>query len=277
MDLVDEELHSIVGRFESTEAATLPRAALTHPSIAAAGSVARKALASPLLLRQLARRGIEPKAYRPYGDVGELFRNYDWSLALVLSPFKQAVQYWCDEVTPSAERSGVVDTILQDETGKRIGINTNVSGAAWAVRHLMGGTRPRRCLIAGTGASARSCVVSLRDSYGELEIGVIGRNPVRTSDFAAELSVSIVEKIETYGAGLVINATTVGETNDNELGFPLDTALTAGVRYFDLNNRTSTLQTQALQRGCVTLSGILMQSVVNALRAHLMARKGDRP
>jgi shikimate dehydrogenase len=118
VDLVDEELHSIVGRFESTEAATLPRAALTHPSIAAAGSVARKALASPLLLRQLARRGIEPKAYRPYGDVGELFRNYDWSLALVLSPFKQAVQYWCDEVTPSAERSGVVDTILQDETGK---------------------------------------------------------------------------------------------------------------------------------------------------------------
>jgi shikimate 5-dehydrogenase len=187
------------------------------------------------------------------------------------------VQYWCDEVTPSAERSGVVDTILQDETGKRIGTNTNVSGAAWAVRHLMGGTHPRRCLIAGTGASARSCVVSLRDSYGELEIGVIGRNPVRASDFAAELSVSIVEKIETYGADLVINATTVGETNDNELGFPLDKALTAGVRYFDLNNRTSTLQTQALQRGCVTLSGILMQSVVNALRAHLLARKGDRP
>jgi shikimate dehydrogenase len=104
---------------------------------------------------------------------------------------------------------------------------------------------------------------------------VVGRNPDRTSDLAEEFSVSIVGEIETYGPDLLINATTVGETYDDEPGFPLEQALTAGTRYFDLNNRTSVLQTRALERGCVTLSGVLLQSGVNALRIHLLARKGE--
>lgn len=275
MHLIDDEARRAIDGFESTEVAVLDRTAYTRPSIAAVGSVAEKALASPLLRRQLARRGVEPEAYRSYADLGRLFGQRDWSLALILSPFKRAVQDYCEELTPSARRSGVVDTIVQDRTSRRIGINTNVSGAACAVRYLMGSVRPRRCLIAGTGASARSCVVGLRDSYGRLEIGIVGRNPERTSGLAEELHVSKVEQIETYRPDLVINATTVGETRDDELNFPLEQALTAGVRYFDLNNRTSALQTRALERGCVTLSGILMQSVVNALRVHLLTRQAE--
>lgn len=273
--LIDDEVGRVIDSFESTEAAVLHLTAYTRLSIAAVGSVAEKALASPLLRRQLARKGVEPEAYRSYPDLGSLFGQHDWSLALILSPFKRAVQDYCDDLTPGAQRSGVVDTILQDRTGRRIGINTNASGAACAVRHLMGNVRPRRCLIAGTGASARSCIVGLRDSYGRLEIGIVGRNPERTSGLAEELHVSTVEKIETYRPDLVINATTVGETRDDELDLPLEQALTAGIRYFDLNNRASALQTRALERGCVTLSGILMQSVVNALRVHLLTRQAE--
>lgn len=270
--MIDAYVRSAIDRFETTEAAALPQITRVRPSIAAVGSVAGKSLASPLLRERLACESIEPEAYRPYTDLEDLFWRTDWSLALVLSPFKQAVQNSCNDLTASAERSGVVDTILQDESGKRIGVNTNVLGAAWAIRHLMGGARPGRCLIAGTGASARSCLVGLRDLYGEVEIGVLGRSPDRTTTIAKEFSVAVVEDIGNYAPDLVINATTVGETQDDEPQFPLEKALSIGTRYFDLNNRTSALQVQALARGCVTLSGILMQSVVNALRVHLLAR-----
>jgi shikimate dehydrogenase len=272
---VGEVVRSAVESFESAEAEFLPPLASTNPSIAAIGSVAPKALASPLLRGQLAERGIEPRAYASYAGVDELFGRREWTLALVLSPFKRDVGEACEDLTAGARLSGVVDTVLQNGRGRRTGVNTNAAGAAWAVRYLMGGARPGRCLIAGTGASARSCLVGLRGSYGELEVGVVGRDPGRTTALAEAFSVPVVEDIEAYAPDLVINTTTVGETRDDELGFPLEKALVAGVRYFDLNNRTSVLQIQTLERGCVTLSGILMQTVVNALRVHLLARKGQ--
>lgn len=272
MNLVSRDIQNILEHFEDTEAEYLPRIACADPSIVGVGSIASKALTSPLLRQQLSQRGIEPKSYTLYAAPSEFLQQLDWTMALVLSPFKQDIRGICNDLTPSAKLSGVVDTVLQDGQGRRIGVNTNALGAGWAVQHLTGGAHPGRCLIAGTGASARSCLVGLRNFYRELEIGLVGRNAERASTLAEEFSVSVVEDIETYTPDLVINATTVGETRDDKLAFSLEKALGTGVRYFDLNNRTSALQIQALERGCVTLSGILMQTVVNALRVHLLAR-----
>ncbi len=272
MNLAAGHYEAVVSHFERAEAAGLPVVTARFPSIVAVGSVAEKALASPLLRKQLKDRGVELRELRPHADVDELARWRDWSLGLILSPYKQTVQELCDDLTESARRSGVVDTILQDASGKRFGINTNAYGAAHAVWCLMGGARPERCLIAGTGASARSCVVGLRELYGDLEIGMVGRSPDRAFEIAKEFSVALVEEIGDYTPDLVINTTTVGETRDDKLQFPLEKALYIGTRYFDLNNRTSALQVQALELGCVTLSGVLMQSVVNALRVHLLVR-----
>lgn len=274
MGPVGEVVRAAIESFEGAEAGSLPTSAGTDPSIAAIGSVAPRALASPLLRGQLAERGIEPGAYAAYADADELFSQRDWTLALVLSPFKRDVGGACEELTAGARLSGVVDTVLQDGRGRRTGVNTNATGAAWAVRHMMGGARPGRCLIAGTGASARSCLVGLRGSYGELEVGVIGRDPGRTAVLAEEFSVPVVEDPGAYVPDLVINTTTVGETRDDQLDFPLEKALIPGTRFFDLNNRASALQVRALECGCVTMSGILMQTVVNALRVHLLTRKG---
>jgi shikimate dehydrogenase len=272
--LIEADIRDAISCFEDAEVTELPQVAgARRPSLAAVGSVARKALLSPLLRDRLAQQDVKARAYQAYSDLDDLLQKRDWSLALVLSPFKQAVKNQCDALTASAERSGVIDTIIYSETGKRIGVNTNAMGAGWAMRHLMGNEAPQRCLIAGTGASARSCIVALRDSYGELKIGVVGRSPDRTSSIAEEFYVSIVEDISEYAPQLVINATTVGETSDENPQFTLEKAFVAGTRYFDLNNRTSALQIQALQHGCVTMSGILMQTIVNALRVHLLTRR----
>lgn len=272
MNLIEEYIRGAIGYFEDAELSELPRVAEVRPSLAAVGSLARKALVSPLLLDRLAKQDVETRVLSPYSNLESLIQNQNWALALVLSPFKQAVRNQCDTLTVTAERSGVIDTIVRSESGKCVGINTNAVGAAWAIRHLLGNEAPQRCMIAGTGASVRSCIVGLRNLYDELEIGVIGRNPDRTSSIAEEFHVSIVEDIRTYAPELVVNATTVGETSDDEPDFPLENALVAGVRYFDLNNRTGALQIQALQRGCVAISGILMQTIVNALRVHLLTR-----
>ena len=270
--MIEEYIRDAIGCFEETEGATLPQVAGTKPSLAAVGSVAPKALASPLLLDRLSAHGVEAVVHPPYLELEDLLQNRDWSLALVLSPFKQAIKNHCDTLVESAERSGVIDTVIRSESDKRIGVNTNAMAAARAIRYLMGSSTPRRCLIAGTGASARSCIVGLRDLYDELEIGVLGRSQERTSRIAEEFHVATVKDVKSYAPELVINATTVGETSDEKTDFPLEDAFVAGVRYFDLNNRTGALQVQALQHGCVTMSGIFMQTIVNALRIHLLTR-----
>lgn len=267
-----KDLRSLIERFESSEDAALPQTDITNHSITAIGSVAEKALSSPLLREHLAARGIEPWEPHPCAGPEELSHRDDWSLALVLSPYKREVRDLCDSLTPAVERSGVIDTILQDESGRRFGINTNVFGAAHAITHLTGGGRPGRCLILGTGASARSCAVALHTLYDKLEVGVIGRNPDRMAEIATEFSLVPVEDVEDYAPDLLINTTTVGETMDGDLDYPMEEALIAGVRFFDLNNRTSDLQKTALARGCVTISGVTMQLSVNALRAHVLRR-----
>lgn len=78
-----------------------------------------------------------------------------------------------------------------------------------------------------------------------------------------------------FGADLVLNCTTVGETSDDDIPLAFAHAITAAERFFDLNNRINAVQGLALDSGCVTISGNLMQRTVNSLRAHLLARGRD--
>ncbi|MFO1533945.1 MAG: hypothetical protein ABR562_09760, partial [Thermoplasmatota archaeon] len=76
---------------------------------------------------------------------------------------------------------------------------------------------------------------------------------------------TVVTRPAAFLADLVINTTTVGETDDaTPPAYDLAGAFAPGVRYFDLNHRTSALQTTALTAGCAVLSGALMQRVTNA-------------
>ncbi len=247
----------------------MPQERITLPILTAVGSVAAKALESPLLKEHFAERGLKPKSIGPCASVKELSSREDWSLALVLSPHKQAVGEMCDVRTPLAKQAGVIDTILRGADGKLYGVNTNISGALQAINSLLGDTKPERCLILGTGAASRSCTVALRDLLKVQQIGVKGRNLERSLGFASSFSLTVVDDIETYEPDLMINATTVGETRDDTLDYQVEEALKAGTRFFDLNNRNSGLQRAALARGCVTISGVIMQRSVNILRAYL--------
>ncbi|MDX6328221.1 MAG: shikimate dehydrogenase, partial [Streptomycetaceae bacterium] len=72
---------------------------------------------------------------------------------------------------------------------------------------------------------------------------------------------------------LIINTTTWGETDASEAGefaFPFEGLAAPGNGFFDLNNRTSSLQATALRAGMNVMSGTFMQRVTNACRAALL-------
>ena len=74
-----------------------------------------------------------------------------------------------------------------------------------------------------------------------------------------------------------MNTTTWGETDTSEaepFGIDLAGVFLPGGRLFDLNNRISGLQHQALACGCAVISGSVMQRVTNACRAALLLYAG---
>ncbi len=261
----------VLDRFEETEGAVLPSAPVASPRLSAIGSVAAEALKSDLLGRCLADRGVAPAGTSPSADLDELTTRDDWALALVLSPWKTEAPARCDVLTPAARSAGVVDTMLQSPDGTRYGVNTNAFGVAYAVDRLMAGASPQRCLVLGTGATTRSAVAGLQATFPGVTIGVRGRNPDRTAACAGSLGIEGVDDLVAFEPDLVVNATTVGEKQDSRMEIPVEGILAPGVRFFDINNRTSQLQRDALAAGCVTASGVMMQLVVNSLRAYMLA------
>jgi shikimate dehydrogenase len=242
------------------------------PTLAAIGTLAPRALASPLLRDRLMAAGVAAARSRPFADPPALLADQSWRLALVLSPYKRTVAASCQRLAPAAVATGVVDTLLRVERAA-LGVNTNAYAAAGAVGRLLGGAQPARALIAGSGASARSVGYGLRLAYPALEVGLVARSAERATEVVAQLGFGqVVARPAAFAADLVINTTTVGETDDRAtLAFDLPATFGPGVRYFDLNNRPSALQLAALEAGCVTSSGVVMQILTNALRAALLA------
>lgn len=264
----------VIAEFESTQARHLPHVRGNRPLVTAIGSVAARVLGSDSLQDSLTRCGITARR-SVSTDPDHLKERGDWSLALVLSPYKFTTADACDTLTPCARAAATVDTVLRGPDGTLHGINTNAFGIAHAVGLLFPDGAPARVLILGTGATSRSAVVGLRTHHhNDLDIRIRGRDWDRTCALARELGVPPADEPD-GGADLVLNCTTVGETTDTPLEIPIERALRPGVRFFDLNNRHSQLQVLALQRGCITISGVLMQLTVNALRAHLLHRPTD--
>jgi shikimate 5-dehydrogenase len=125
-----------------------------------------------------------------------------------------------------------------------------------------------RVLLVGTGASARSVAYAISRWYPLARVGVYGRSLERATRLAETMSTAQFDLITAparFGADVVVHATTVGEADDSiTIGPEVEVALVAGVRVFDLTNRLSALQSSALARGCIVMSGNVMQRITNS-------------
>jgi shikimate dehydrogenase len=246
--------------------------------IAGIGTTAAHALQGRLLLDALAREHVELGRAMPFGDPEALIANTGWDLALVLSPWKKAVAERMDSLTISATATGVIDTIVRD-CGRSVGVNTNCWAAQAAMETVMGGRSPDSVLILGSGGSSNSVALAARRAWPHVRLAGSARNSAALAEWALRFGadgIAPADLLGEFGAAppsLIINTTTWGETDASEAGefaFSFEELAKPGNGFFDLNNRTSSLQTAALQAGMNVMSGTFMQRVTNACRAALL-------
>jgi shikimate dehydrogenase len=235
------------------------------------GTTATKALGSGLLATALAQQHLTPGGVVAHAAVDAALDDPGWDLGLVLSPFKPLVGAALADLSPSAAATGIVDTLVRLPAGVR-GLNTNAWALAAAFTALLPGVRASRVLLLGSGGTARSTLLALVRHWPDAELHVSARREESIAPLAERFPVTWVPAADTPGVGasLVINSTTWGETAESEAApflFPADRLLAPGTVLFDLNNRRSALQEQALAAGCTVMSGTLMQRVTHACRA----------
>ncbi len=151
---------------------------------------------------------IDVTAERVHGAVEELAAQgiHGWN---VTAPHKEFVASWLGELSPTAERLGVVNTVIHRGHGTPIGDNTDVHG----FKQLLGDWSGERAVVLGAGGAARAVVDVLSDVCGELEI--INRSPetarMLQERLAPRARVSKLSDLEVRlrGAELFVNTTGV--------------------------------------------------------------------
>ena len=239
-------------------------------NVAAAGTLAAATVANPLLDAACLAAGVSIGSRAAHADLDRLLADPGWDLALIVSPFKARAARCCGRLAPRAAATGVVDTLVR--TGDQItGYNTNSPAWAAAAARLMGAATPARILVVGSGATARSVTFAALRAFPQARVGVAARSPASAAALVSEHPGSeYVADPGGFAPDLIAHVTTAGEQDDEHpLDVPLAGALQPGTRVFDLTNRLSALQRQALAAGCVVMSGNLMQLLTNALRAAL--------
>ena len=148
----------------------------------------------------------------------------------VTMPHKESAAACADVLSPTAERLGAVNCLVNDH-GVLTGHNTDGEGF---VRSLVHGfefeTIGKRCVVFGAGGSARSIILALADA-GASEIVVVNRTLGR-AERAAALAGDRGEVVSVQGIGsdlaaadLVVNATSIGMGTPNPDDVPFDASV----------------------------------------------------
>ncbi|CAO5233228.1 hypothetical protein [Frankia sp. AgKG'84/4] len=278
----------------------LPGLDLPGLDIGAIGTTAAHAVGSPMLARAVADAGLAVASARHFADPAALMADPDWRLGVVLSPWKRTLAAELPALSPSARATGVVDTVLRttvardasqhgtghvaggaDEPGAMLGVNTNSWAAQVVLELLAAGRAPAEIVLLGAGASARSVALGVRRAWPRTDLVISARAAPAARELAAVAGARAVLADELpalfdgrrRGPAIMVNSTTWGETAQSQaapFAFPVEALLTPGGAFFDLNNRLSDLQAQALRAGCTVSSGTLMQRATHACRAALV-------
>jgi shikimate dehydrogenase len=151
-------------------------------------------------------------------------------------PHKEEALRAVDTVEASAKRAGGVNTIVINPRGQIIGSSTDGYGFIAALRaaapHLDPGRAP--AVVLGAGGAARAIVGALLD-HGAREVRLVNRTPARATKLTKELGGEVrgvlwEKRAEALaGAGLLVNATSLGMEGQPALDLPLDALPTEAI------------------------------------------------
>lgn len=190
--------------------------------------------------------------------------------ANVTVPHKQAAYNAVDRVDPMAEKLKAVNTIVIAPDGGLEGRNSDGYGFLESLRAAHTGWRPGtgEAVVVGAGGAARSIVAALLGA-GAPRVRLINRTTERAARLAADLGAVGDGEIEVMtwgdrdqglaGAGLLVNATSLGMAGNPELPLPLDllpeTAVVVDIVY---NPLETPLLAAARARGNPVVDGLGM-------------------
>ncbi|MBF8272297.1 MAG: shikimate dehydrogenase [Magnetococcales bacterium] len=138
----------------------------------------------------------------------------------VSMPFKESVMPFLDGLDPLAERTGAVNTVVNND-GRLIGYNTDVVGILKALQPCTV-SADERILVLGSGGVAKAAGTALV-TMGFDKVTFCGRNPKTVSACARRFGFHFApwEKCDSLEGEILINATSVGMSPDHDL-LPID-------------------------------------------------------
>jgi shikimate dehydrogenase len=190
----------------------------------------------------LQRYGIDG-AYVPMAVRPENLRRALQSLSMLgfagcnlTLPHKEEALRAVDAAEPSAVRAGGVNTIVIDPRGNIVGSSTDGFGFIAALSAAAPRFDPAQApaVVLGAGGAARAIVAALLDR-GAREVRLVNRTPERATKLAQELGGDVCgiawdKRGEALaGAGLLVNATSLGMEGQPALELPLDALPTEAV------------------------------------------------
>jgi shikimate dehydrogenase len=184
----------------------------------------------------------------------------------VTVPFKEQALAAADEVTARARAAGAANVLVFQADGTILADNTDGLGLIRALHHQAPGLRieAKPAVVLGAGGAARGAVAALIDA-GCPQVRIVNRTRARAEALAVAVDgpTAVFADAEAAaalsGAGLLVNATTLGLGGGDGPAAPLE-VLAPGAVVMDMVYkplRTALLQ-RAAARGLTTVDGLEM-------------------
>ena len=139
----------------------------------------------------------------------------------VTVPFKKSVTPFLDQLTPLAKRAQSVNTIFKKDN-KVFGDNTDIGGFEQALKHINYSVKNKKVFILGAGGVAPSIIIALQ-RLGAAKIILSNRTKKKAANIKKIYSdLEIMDWGETPDFNMIINATSLGLKNDDEIKLNYD-------------------------------------------------------
>jgi len=228
------------------------------------------------------------------GSMVDGFRLGRWRGFNVTVPHKEVIIPLLDRIDPTAKAIGAVNTVVMVAEGIFEGRNTDAPGFMASLRAGATIDPARPAVVLGAGGASRAILSILNDS-GFREIRLVNRDRARAEGLAASFPAVVGDWADRTrlldGAGLLVNATSLGMVGQPALEIDLDrlptTAVVTDIVYRPLMTNLL-LRAQARGNPVVDGLGMLLYQAVEgfaawfgatpkvtpALRAHVLAAIG---
>ncbi|OQW33111.1 MAG: shikimate dehydrogenase [Nitrospira sp. SG-bin1] len=191
--------------------------------------------------------------------------------ASVTIPHKVAAISFLDQVDPTAQRIGAINTIVAEKAALT-GYNTDATGALRALRQSGVELQGRRIVVLGSGGAARAIAFVLSAESGAEKLTLLGIDDSERTSLAQEVRAETMLTIEDFhldettlrrvlpDAHVLIHCTPVGMSPKIDVSCVPASLLHADLSVMDIvyNPLETRLLKDAKRAGCKTIAGLEM-------------------